>query len=399
MKKLLLGLIALTLIGCQDTTQGSGSEEHPTVVIEEIQSETAKYIEDFEYLSKMLYETYPYFGVIQRQDIDINKKIKDYRKKVACLDNIDDFYQAMIDFTNEFQGNGHFNVITKEYYDYFLDAYDDPHSPYHKALVSPSTQSFYDKGPDQSSKTEKKANVTILEYSDTSTAYIGIQSFDKAFIENDRKTLSDFYSNLNNYEHLIIDLRNNSGGSTSYAVENIIKPLATQDYSYTQHILFNDNDYSRPFLEYAHKDDMQTTTPLSDFDLAQFPNLEVDDMNKLSHIMSVKNVYLADGSGYHGKIYVLVSPMVYSSSEAFVDFCKSSGFATIIGQPTGGDGIGFDPIIVSLPNSGIALKYSMHYGINSEGRNSEEFGTTPDILLDDHENAYEYIMKKIKAGS
>lgn len=399
MKKLLIGLIALSLVGCQNTTQGSGSEEQPTVVIEEIQGETAKYIDDFEYLSKMLYDTYPYFGVIQRQNIDINKTIKNYRRKVACLDNIDDFYATMIDFANEFQGNGNFKVVTKEDYNDLLNRYDDSQSPYYKALTIPSTQSFYGNHLTSHNETDKKENVTILEYTDTSTAYIGIQSFDKKYMIDDKKTLNNFYDRLSDFNHLIIDLRNNSGGSSDYAIENIIKPLATKDYSYTQHILFNDNDYSKPFLEYMHKDNLQTISPLSDFNLKQFPYLELDDMNKLSHAMSIENVYLANGKGYQGKIYVLVSPTVYSSSESFVDFCKSTGFATIIGQPTGGDGIGFDPIIVSLPNSGIALKYAMHYGIDSEGRNSEEYGIIPDVLLEDHENAYDYIMKKIKAGS
>ncbi|MBI9012613.1 MAG: hypothetical protein JEZ08_10325 [Clostridiales bacterium] len=95
----------------------------------------------------------------------------------------------------------------------------------------------------------------------------------------------------------------------------------------------------------------------------------------------------------------MVGPRVYSSSEAFVNFCKDSGFATLVGHQTGGDGIGFDPIVLSMPNSGIMVAYSTIYGMDQFGQNSEEFGTTPDILLDNDTNAFEYIMNAIKDGS
>jgi len=91
--------------------------------------------------------------------------------------------------------------------------------------------------------------------------------------------------------------------------------------------------------------------------------------------------------------------MNYSSSESFINFCKVTGFATLVGHQTGGEGIGFDPIILSMPNSGILVAYSTIYGMDHSGRNSEEFGTTPDILLDDSINAFEYLMNAIKDGS
>lgn len=403
MKKLLLGLIAISLIGCQENIDNINNDEQPTVVIEKVMSETAQYIEDFEYLSKLLYETYPYFGVIQRQNIDINKIIKSYRAQVSNIDNIDDFYLHMVNFINEFQGTGHISLIAKEDYNKFQLTYADPTSPYYEALISPASRKFYgdvlktNTNAMESMKTS--SNLTFFTFEDVKTAYIGIDSFDSIHLDNDHKELHNFYKTLKAYDYLIIDIRDNSGGTTDYAKKNIIEPLATQDYQYTQRILFNDNDYSRPFLEYRLYDSLDQITPLSDFNDQLYPNLEIDDINKLTHTLTVNETFLANGLGYQGKIYILVGPKVYSSSESFADFCKTSGFATLVGHATGGDGIGFDPIIVSLPNSGIALRYSMHYGINSTGQNSEEHGTIPDILLQENENAYEYIMKKIEAGS
>ncbi len=86
------------------------------------------------------------------------------------------------------------------------------------------------------------------------------------------------------------------------------------------------------------------------------------------------------GGGFAGKIWLLVDEYVYSSSEAFTVFCKDTGFATIVGSPTGGDGIGIDPVFLVLPNSGLIVRYSALFGLNPDGSSNEEFGTTPDLL-------------------
>ena len=89
----------------------------------------------------------------------------------------------------------------------------------------------------------------------------------------------------------------------------------------------------------------------------------------------------AERAPFHGRIWVLVGPAVYSASESFAVFCQETGFATLVGSPTGGDGIGaLDPVFLQLPNSGILVQFTMMFGLNGDGSSSEETGTTPDIL-------------------
>jgi len=57
-----------------------------------------------------------------------------------------------------------------------------------------------------------------------------------------------------------------------------------------------------------------------------------------------------DEKQFNGKIWVLTNPKVYSSSENFIMFCKNTGFATLVGTSTGGDG-------------GIATQYYYHFQI------------------------------------
>jgi C-terminal processing protease CtpA/Prc len=96
-----------------------------------------------------------------------------------------------------------------------------------------------------------------------------------------------------------------------------------------------------------------------------------------------KGEYLPKNSvGFKGKIYVLTSSNVYSAAEGFSVFCKDSGFATLVGERTGGDGIGGDPMLFCLPNSGILGRYPVYYGMNAQGVLNEEFKTAPDYQVD-----------------
>ena len=117
--------------------------------------------------------------------------------------------------------------------------------------------------------------------------------------------------------------------------------------------------------------------------MPDLPKLERDGIQAATHFvestLSVEPA--AERAPFHGRIWVLVGPAVYSASESFAVFCQETGFATLVGSPTGGDGIGaLDPVFLQLPNSGILVQFTMMFGLNGDGSSSEEAGTTPDIL-------------------
>ena len=103
---------------------------------------------------------------------------------------------------------------------------------------------------------------------------------------------------------------------------------------------------------------------------------------------------------FEGRIWLLVGPQVYSASESFAVFCKETDFAKLMGEQTGGDGIGsLDPVFLQLPNSGILVQYTMMYGLNPDGSSSEEAGTTPDILSDGSEDPLVTALREIEKAS
>lgn len=76
-----------------------------------------------------------------------------------------------------------------------------------------------------------------------------------------------------------------------------------------------------------------------------------------------------------------MSEKVFSSSEGFAQFCKTTKWATIVGERTGGDGIGSDPSIIRLPESGILLCYPSLIGLNHDGSLNSEERTIPDVKI------------------
>lgn len=44
--------------------------------------------------------------------------------------------------------------------------------------------------------------------------------------------------------------------------------------------------------------------------------------------------------------------------------------------------MGFDPVLVALPNSKLIVRFPCGMGLNPDGSSNEEVGTTPDIYVE-----------------
>jgi C-terminal processing protease CtpA/Prc len=78
---------------------------------------------------------------------------------------------------------------------------------------------------------------------------------------------------------------------------------------------------------------------------------------------------------FNGKIWMLVNENMGSAAQVAAWFAKESGFATLVGDITGGS-YGGPRTNARLPNTGIALTFDMLYPIDAHGRPLEA-GTIP----------------------
>ncbi len=431
--------LAGILVGCTapQPSEPTPSEE-PTVLGEfvKLDNEKGNWLnltpeqrqEDFDYLYQTLKENYPYFHVVQRiTGKDMEKLYQEYREKVKTCGTDAKFFVILDQFTREADMIGHLSTISPLDYPWFKEAYEnlsgdgyedgarmkrigeaytnertafcyekmdevfwpifDEVMEYYDSLEEDSSQP--DSAPENQDEPQEPGNVETKILEPGKTAYIKIISFDMAEYEQDKKVLFDFYGQVKDYPHVIFDLSENGGGGMSYfddliAAPNIDKPLSTDVYMFIK-----SGDYNGKFIDFSEFrpiDEAPSLPRMNQEDFAGF-DLYMPITYQVEPLSSEKML--------NGKLWMLVSENVFSSSEYAAMFAKATGFAELVGTTTGGDGIGIDPNPIVLPNSGFLVRYSPIYGVTPDGASSQEFGTEPDIISPEGEMVLDTCLKEI----
>lgn len=387
----------------------------------------AQYLEDFDFLYSEMKDNYPYFNVVSRKiGVDIDKAYADYRKKVEICTTDVDFVAAVREYVEQMKYVGHLSSWGYRYNSElenmkeFIEQFPKNKkqlTPYISKLDNPTSkrnyqamQEFYEKIDLQLEKTnqsvsssamtddnfvENPPNVETKILQDGEIAYVKINGFDMNSYKSDKKILLPFYDSVLNYDHIIIDITDNFGGGMDYFNDLVVAPLISKILSVSTYMLIKGGENNKHFLQVTSGIVADIWKPIED--LPMLPKLAADDRKDMDYFSQADYTIepLNEQKGFKGKIWLLVSSNNYSSSEYAAMFSKHSGFATLVGEQTGGDGIGVDPAYFILPNSGLVVQYSPVYGITPDGASSEEFGTTPDIVSEKNESPLDTCLKAI----
>lgn len=207
-------------------------------------------------------------------------------------------------------------------------------------------------------------------YNDTDNNLAYLQIYD--FKNSNGKILEDALKKINNTDHIIIDLRRNSGGYTQYASEFIYPILFSEDASFTT-------------TRYSMKNSINDKY------------ISTDSMTQMPDDSSI--VYDTVISDYIGtalenkKVYILIGQTTASAADNFASVIKYNHLGTLIGNNSGGENVG-NPKTIFLKNSGLPISISTYKFNNTDGTNSNVYGTIPDIYCDismeDHYTMYSY---------
>ncbi len=344
--------------------------------------------EDYNTMWKIIEENYPYMGVAERTAKKNFKEVKSaYYKKLKDIKNDKEFGELIEACLNEFKGCGHMLMLNSDSaYAGYLELYKRLNSGHCKVIYDTlnnnASRTYYSYKPNISENTgekakEKPANPVNFKkevYDDISTAYIEIPSFSSDNIESGVPALEEYFRSISAMENCIIDIRGNGGGSDTFWNRGIVEPNLKKDLACTYHMLTRG-----PISERYIESDIQPF-PIKQLDVSSMPELNAKDFADMDHYVNFDMRWdMQHPPVFEGNFYVLTDNKNYSSAESFVDFCKATGFAALVGARTGGDGMGMDPMISVLPKSGICFRFSALYGLNPDGGSNEEFGTEPDI--------------------
>jgi hypothetical protein len=350
-------------------------------------------VADFEYLYQVLNENYPFFGVAQRQHgIDWLSKKEEYKAQIKSAKTDSVFIFTLKSVLNEL-GSGHVNFhctrwanegYSKLYHE--VAEKDANYKKWAEMFDNPKTRTKYwapilEKG-ESNAETNNETSPQKPNYSDTviadgKIAIMTIRSFGHFRIKPDKKKIDALFDKISDCEALIINIHDNGGGDHDYWKNNIVSRLIHMPVVYGMYPVIKDGKMNR----YFYADFFNKGQPLQKN--SRLPNIPEELLAEKYYVHDDRDTIYPDNPvTFHGKIYLLVSKSVFSASENFAQFCKTTGWATVAGEQTDGDGIDSDPIITLSPESGILVCYPALVELNHNGSLNFEERTMPDISID-----------------
>jgi len=204
--------------------------------------------------------------------------------------------------------------------------------------------------------------------------------------------LRDFYYEIREYDHLIIDLRGNLGGSLGIFRDIVLNPLTPDGKSFTLETYFFTflGEYAQRFLssplcnrslalaQHTFLID-QELRPIADIlEESCLPELNMANIQRMDYGFRVEYRYNLWAHPrfrdvyFRGNIWLLIDEYTGSAGHEAAWISKESGFATLVGVPTGGNygGTGVRAT-ATLPNSRIMFQFDPFNVLDSRGRAME----------------------------
>ena len=407
-------------------------------------------LEDLDYLAEIMLENAPTLGVFERRfDITMEDALADMRYGIYNLEVSDhntteekdreaaanNLYRLLVWFEEMVERMGHFGplwsgtyidqlemVLAREHQSEIIDNrvvidgedFGDAErlQGFIDDLTSEATLLFYDVELDDLDLYrdlteigwEIEGNVTTEIIEEDRIAYFQIDSF----IGNptfDSEVLFPFFEEVQDFEHLIIDLRGNTGGWPVYFEQYVMAMLIDSPVEARFNEFFTSGAATREEIEHSLEWPITgRTTKADEILLADdfvneeaLPYFNEADLEILTYMIPwhIEIEPREDNTPFAGEIWLLVDNWSGSASEFAAMKSIYSGFATVVGVPTRRV-TPVQTLQISLPNTGIMFRIDIGYLIDDLGRSLEEYGVIPDIVTEANRDALNVVLDLIE---
>ncbi|MCL2574921.1 MAG: S41 family peptidase [Defluviitaleaceae bacterium] len=390
-----------------------------------------QYIQDYDYMVETLRQNFPYTGIASRRfGIDFEANIAAGRELLFAeeiIDNAQFIQHISRHIINPMRQLGHLSVQSTDnlhlilgniyrgpinYNGEFIDlgeyAITYWGAKFEQLVRSDIAQKHYgnievDLGAYEPQMIRRNNLTTHIVDDELGVALVRVSQFWHYNIDHDLQIMKEFYSEIEDFNHLILDFRGNPGGFTRYFIQLFMAPNVSQDLEFSVYTLFMGGDHNLAWFE-ADTNDARAfaDTDLikhnaADYMAGGFPLFNADDAAFLDYIIPRPIEIRSTGEMlFDGKIWILIDDNSASAVEYAAMYARATGFATIVGAPTrgvtGGGLVGF----FALPNSGIIIRYDFGLFIDEYGRAIDEYGVMPDYFNREGLNALETTLELIR---
>ena len=220
------------------------------------------------------------------------------------------------------------------------------------------------------------------------------RSFDSARIERDGDILARGLAAHPDARHIVFDITDNRGGSDCYWSRVLVAPLGG---SWTHEIV----NWMKATPLAVGQVGAGNMRPLDEW-TGEVP-VFVTELGLTHWAVETESVPPAPRDvpalQTDARRWVLINGETYSAADGFALFCRDTGWATLVGWPTRGEGAkSGSPAVVRLPNTGLLFRFSVLAAANDDGSLNAEVGTRPDFTPKPRERALDACLRLIDAA-
>jgi len=229
----------------------------------------AEYLEDLDHLYYILRYNFPFWGVIYRRSgIDLHLLFENARQEIETINNIViDVHFFMILENNIFrpvQGLGHLTILNEEGARWdlqlygsmatigmsslfvYVDVFDNLESRWFYNLTDEDF--IFEAVTMEELQAEYSYNIVTDILQEGQIAYLRIFQMNNHTVTVDQAILLGFFKKVADYEHLIVDIRGNPGGSSSFFPDLIISPNIGQTLNYNFYFFLPNHPHNLSFI-------------------------------------------------------------------------------------------------------------------------------------------------------
>ena len=358
--------------------------------------------DDYDQMWDILYESYPFLPCTGKSEEELEALRQEKRALIGSkVTDSAGLYLIMQDICRALGNIAHLRALGPEeysslYYSGLQDQENGINKKDNEIYLDPQTVETYTQLGFMSVKpvdTTDLSSVTMDYFPEIQTAYFRIPTFYSRELYDQGMPIAEFLDNYPDVENVIFDITGNRGGYGYIWTNHIVSAFSDPvDWQVTSYIRITD-----PVAWTYEGVDVEPIDPETT-DLPDWVNTLGMTHQSTQRISLPYEDYAGKKVDKSIKRWIVTDENVASSAEVFTRFCKDTGWATIVGTATKGDGptSAYSPSPVRLNHTGLLFWFFVESGVNEDGTLNALQGTMPDFFSKPNEKPLDACIRWIK---